>query len=904
MRFLSLSLRNFRGVEAADVAFQPQGVTVISGPNEIGKSSLAEAIDLLFDYPDSSQAKAVTAVQPVDRDQGPVIRLEFRSGPYHATYVKRFVRDRGTELVVHQPRPESLTGRDAHDRAQAILEETVDAGLWKALRIQQGQPLDYPQLDGHGSLADALDSAAGQVKAGEAESSLFEAAKTEYEKYFTASGLVKVPLKDAAAEVDRSTARVVEIEAALQAVARDVETSARLADEIAANEAQLGDLRAREVERARALGDLEARQRELEALGSKLATSEATHGQHLLRLEARRSLVARVAATEADLALLVAALEAEAPRLAERRAAEATARERAETARAAHAAAAAAFDLSDADFEFRRAGLDHEQLSERAARIRAADAAAVHAAGVLERNRVDGAALKAIRAAHLALEVARGAAETASAEVRVEALRPTSLDVNGTVQQIAAGVEWSGRATEPVEMIIGDVARVRVFPAADSRSRAEALRAARRTYDDLLGRAGVADLDAAVHAERERGEAARVQASTDRIIEENVRDLSRAEIEARLDRLARTIEAYPAARAARIARIAEANPAALDGAADLPGTYDAAREAKHAAGLVRDAALRALTDAESAHARIAEALGNLDRSLDRRRAEADGLRRQAASENDALAAARNDSADAVLATVAEAAAREVESWAAAVAGAQRVIADADPEQVRLLAENAAAAVKSAERRLIEAKESRIRTTTRLESAGEKGLAEALAEAEAATGRAVRAKSDLDRRAAAARLLFETLRRHRDEARRAYRQPLAERIQTLGRLVFGTGFQVELGDDLTVAQRTLHGRTVPFASLSGGAREQISMIARLACAMMVAEAGGVPLLFDDALGNSDAQRLDAIGAVLAHAGRKCQVVVLTCAPDRYRNVGTAHVVALGSGEPVRQVELHA
>jgi hypothetical protein len=904
MRFLSLSLRNFRGVEAADVAFQPHGVTVISGPNEIGKSSLAEAIDLLFDYPDSSQAKAVTAVQPVDRDQGPVIRLEFRSGAYHATYVKRFIRDRGTELVVHAPRPESLTGRDAHDRAHAILEETVDAGLWKALRIQQGQPLDYPKLDGHGSLADALDSAAGQVKAGEAESSLFDAARAEYEKYFTASGLVKVPLKDAAAEVDRSAARVVEIEAALQAVARDVETSARLADEIAANEAQLGDLRAREVERARALGDLEARQRELEALRSKLATAEATHGQHGLRLEARRALVERAAATHVELGRLVEALEAEAPRLAERRAAEARAREAAGAARAAHAAAAAAFDLADADFEFRRACLDHEQLSERAGRIREAEAAAVHAAEVLDRNRVDAAALKAIRAAHVALEVARGAAETASAEVRFEALRPTSLGVDGAVRPIAAGEAWSGRATEPVELIIDDIARVRVLPAADSRSRAEALGAARRTYEDLLARAGVADLDAAAHAERERGEAARVQASTDRIVQENVRDLSRAEIEARLDRLARTIQAYPAARAERIAHLTEEHPAALDRADNLPESYDAAREAKRTAGVARDAALSALTDAESAHARIAEALGNLDRSLDRRRAEADGLRRQAASEHAALNAARNDVADAVLATAAAAAAGEVEACAAAVAGAQRVIADANPEQVRLLAENAAAAVKSAERRLLEAKESRIRTTTRLESAGEKGLAEALAEAEAAAARAARARADLDRRAAAARLLFKTLRRHRDDARRAYRQPLAERIQVLGRLVFGTGFQVELGDDLTVAQRTLHGRTVPFASLSGGAREQISMLARLACAMMVAEAGGVPLLFDDALGNSDAQRLEAIGAVLALAGRKCQVVVLTCAPDRYRNVGSAHVVALGSGEAVRQVELQA
>jgi uncharacterized protein YhaN len=88
-----------------------------------------------------------------------------------------------------------------------------------------------------------------------------------------------------------------------------------------------------------------------------------------------------------------------------------------------------------------------------------------------------------------------------------------------------------------------------------------------------------------------------------------------------------------------------------------------------------------------------------------------------------------------------------------------------------------------------------------------------------------------------------------------------------------------------------GSQVPFTSLSGGTREQISLISRLACAMTVSENGGAPLILDDALGNTDPERLKLMGAVLAKAGKECQIIILTCVPERYCNVGEATVVRL-------------
>ena len=43
MRIHRIKLTNFRGVDSAEVTFDGQGVTVIEGDNEVGKSSIFEA---------------------------------------------------------------------------------------------------------------------------------------------------------------------------------------------------------------------------------------------------------------------------------------------------------------------------------------------------------------------------------------------------------------------------------------------------------------------------------------------------------------------------------------------------------------------------------------------------------------------------------------------------------------------------------------------------------------------------------------------------------------------------------------------------------------------------------------------------------------------------------------------
>jgi hypothetical protein len=180
---------------------------------------------------------------------------------------------------------------------------------------------------------------------------------------------------------------------------------------------------------------------------------------------------------------------------------------------------------------------------------------------------------------------------------------------------------------------------------------------------------------------------------------------------------------------------------------------------------------------------------------------------------------------------------------------------------------------------------------RLEVVGGLGRQQQLDDARTALSAAEREAERLAVRARAAALLRDTLLRHREESRRQYVEPYREQVTRLGRIVFGPDFAVDVDNELRIVSRTREGTTVPFDALSSGAKEQLGIIARLACAAIVHEEDGVPVLVDDALGYSDPERLRRVGAVLAVAASSAQVIVLTCTPERYRSVGSAHVISL-------------
>src|SRR5699024_9776164 len=102
MRLHSITLVDYRGITDATVDFG-SGVTIVEGPNEIGKSSIHQAITQLRTDKAGSRKASVKDTQPVGSDVGPQVELHLSTGEYEVRYRKRWLRQPFTELNILKP---------------------------------------------------------------------------------------------------------------------------------------------------------------------------------------------------------------------------------------------------------------------------------------------------------------------------------------------------------------------------------------------------------------------------------------------------------------------------------------------------------------------------------------------------------------------------------------------------------------------------------------------------------------------------------------------------------------------------------------------------------------------------------------------------------------------------------
>ena len=227
MRLHRITLKNYRGVEDCTVEFPQIGVTVVEGNNEVGKTCIPEAVNMILSEMDSSGKRSVKAIRPVHRDEGPEVEIEVSTGDYRFTYFKRWLKNSQTTLDIIAPHRDQLAGREAHERVEGILQETLDQDLWKALSIEQSGNLDLPKFEGQ-SLGQALDLAAGGDIAGASEDNLWERIRTERERYWTPKGQIPKERQSLHSDLEQAEVAVSESREALRAIESDAAEVASL----------------------------------------------------------------------------------------------------------------------------------------------------------------------------------------------------------------------------------------------------------------------------------------------------------------------------------------------------------------------------------------------------------------------------------------------------------------------------------------------------------------------------------------------------------------------------------------------------------------------------------------------------------------------------------------------------
>ncbi|EFV14820.1 AAA family ATPase [Segniliparus rugosus] len=832
MRLHRIKLEHYRGVRDREVVFAADGVTVVEGPNESGKSSMIEALDLLFEAKDASKTRQVRAIAPKGADAAPSVEAELESGPYRFVYAKQWLKRPSTTLTVLAPKREQLTGEAAHERAHAMLASTVDLSLWKALRMLQ-TARGQVEVDGCPALLKALDAASGPVTLTGTETTLLARIEEEVRRYYTPGGRATKELRAAQENHASAEAGQVRAEAALEAVRAAAERHDELAAQVARAEAE------RE-ESGAALRAAREHWDRVGGLADKLELAKQRAGY-----AAARSLEAQKSKEERE--RLAASAQFQTKLLADLSLSRREAQLKLIAAQgASRRAAAACQSLRDRQQreELGRAEDRLEQAEEAAECLEQAQAAL--ASAIEERTAQD------VFDAARQVELAEARVETASARMRIMALSSGPIEIDGALHQLEPGASLERIIVQPTDLTAPGFFTATLSPGSAGEKVADQLAQARSALARALERAEADTVEAVRGRLAERARALG-EAQESRAL------LAGALGSQSLDRL----RSETALLRERVAAASQRDDQALEEfeeseAQDLPQAEEELARAQR----------------ETAEAQRAVS------ELDFRSANAETV---LAAAVDQLAQSRERESDEQLAQRArELAAADLEAQGL-LAQLQAQVSDEDVESVRAAFEEAHQRERSATARVAALREDLAQVNGQLLASAQGGYQEAF---DTASSRLVHAKEALERvagRARAAQLLWETVTARRDAAQSRYAAPLERAINELGGSVFGDSFAVQLDGQLRVDTRTLLGTTVDFDSLSEGAKEQIGMLVRLACAKLVDPLEGAPVVIDDALGHSDPQRLAKMRDTLAATAG--QVIVLTCFPERFSGVGT-------------------
>ena len=846
MRIHRLELNNVRGIEHLVLDELPEtGVVVIHGENEAGKSTIVEALDVVLTEKHSGRSKRIRALQPVGKDVAPEITAELSVGDYRFSIAKRWLSKKSCELHISSPRPAQFTGSQADDELECILSEHLDRSLVDALFMRQDDTGEAISAVGIPSLTRALERESGlaEEEVSGDDSALLARVDKEYQRYFTAAkGNPAGEYKESAAALARAEEEYAEATRVLRELDSVVERYEQLQRDQSAAEAELPAARA----------DLTEKQNQAE----EAATAQATLDSHKATLERAIEDLARAQAAVTERAGLVATADesATAAKDAEKKltgAQEKAQEEAAEKESLDKRLAEAKEDYAAARSTLKQARRlqDRQRFEQLSARLESLDALAAEVdqarAAIAQRGReITAADISSLHKADSALSVATRLHEAAAAKVHFSGPDGSRIRVDGEDVEIGEDT-----AIELVDARVITIGKITARFSAGAYSAEDTLRdveQARIRLQDLLDTLGVDSVEAAEKTHEEH-----------RALNDTLDAATRAlAVELGPDDLG-DLRAQHSALSEKVADLEDA------GEVDLA----AAEAAEEAASEKVNALDRKLVPYRES--RLAHEVVRLNAELTAARENAQRVTRE-------LSSAREHAADEAL----HAEVTRLETVVAELRGQLEQMEAVDLDTANSLVEGAKSHLEYLTGRIqrCEVDLGRLSSEINFHS----GAAERAQQATAAVEMARAVYESVDKRAQAARYLRELLLKHRDAARQRYAAPFVDALSQLARTVYGGDITFELDEDLRVTARTQDKETVNLASLSGGAREQLAILTRFAIAQLVG-AESVPVIVDDALGSTDAHRLQLMATLFSHVGRDNQVLVFTCMPERYSRV---------------------
>jgi DNA repair exonuclease SbcCD ATPase subunit len=885
MKLRSLALNQFKKFTAPmRLDGIEDGLNVVVGPNEMGKSTLLDALRAALFEKYSSKAQPITALQNDRNQAGPVVELAFELDDGVYRIMKRFVKKPYARLSC--PDGRTLEGDAAEDALRDLLgfdepgktgAKAETLGMWNVLWVQQGHSfgaLDLPQ-SARANLHSALESEVGTVLGGRRGRALPQAIEKQLGELITSGGKPRGAYKELidntetlASDLAGLQGRREELSRTLDQLEQAQETLARLStgDRDEADETELTDARKRRGH----LAELEAR---IAAADSDLALKRRNLEQANQALAARTAL-RQVIADEED------AVETARKGLDDVRGREKEARARLDELRAAVRKAEAAVTTADDAVSYQRRIL---AAVERQGRIRELEGRHEKAGAAEERQRKARQEAAAILVTDQALTEIRDAAkalETINSRLSAAATRIT-FDM---AADALSGIEVDGRkvtvddppvqAIGPTTITIPGRGRITVAPAIKDRDKLrDQQRDARSALETALQAGGVKTVDEAEDQNKKRqklvqnGELARQEAA--------LHAPATDDHDAGAEALAGYIESLQLILTRDLAALEiDTLPAKQDVDTALRAALEHAEEARSAV----DTARAALGGPE-------EALGALQTELGTVRTRYDDSGARLEKRRAELTSAEADEADAALQAAVKAAEEAVSDQEDAIAGLKGQRTDETLPQLEARIGRLEQAIKDRREKRGSLRETIAGLRSHIEVLEGAGLDEAIEQKARELERTTDERRHTDREVQVLNLLLTTLRAAEQEAKERYLSPVLNRVRPYLQLLF-PGAEITIDEDLRIVGVIREaGYEEAFHHLSMGTQEQVAILIRLAFAEMLVEQGHpATVILDDALVFSDDRRMNRMFDILNMAARNVQVVIFTCREQLFEELG--------------------
>ena len=874
------------------------GLNVVVGPNEMGKSTLLDALRAALFEKHSSKAQPIVALQNDRNQAAPVVELAFEVDDGIYRIRKRFVKRPYAHLSC--PDGRKLEGDEAEHTLRDLLgfdepgktgakPETL--GMWNVLWVQQGQSFGalYLPDSARSNLHSALESEVGAVLGGKRGRTLPDAVERQLSELVTSTdkprghykGLID-EVKTLHPELEGLRSRRNELSKTLEDLEAAQETLTRLSsgERDQTDRKELDAARSRHAE----LANLESR---IEAAATDVELKRRNLEQAEQAIVERRDLKDQIKSNTEAVELAKTSLEEVRwqekelrTKLDELRKDVKGAEDVVTQADEAMRLARRILSAVQRDSRIRELQGRYEKAHEAEKKQRAAQQAAA-AILVTDEN------IETIRGAAKVLEIARSRLSAAATLISFDMSsdRLSEIEVDGVV---LTADQTPVRAVETTTITIPDYGSISVQPAIKDRDK---LLVQQREANDALKAAleecGVKSPDAAEEQLSKR--------------QRQLQDAELARQEAELH--APATDDYDAG-AEPLEDYIEGLKAILERELTELGIEDLRME-RGAENVLVDAENGA-QEAKEALATTRATLVGPEEEIGRIQIELGGVKTRYEDGKERLEKLRNDLADAEKKS-------SEDDLEAAVSAAQTALVDQEKAVFDLERQRQGETLPQLEARIArlekvlqgrrdkrsELKERIAGFRSHIEALEGAALDEAIQhkvrEVELAEEQRMRYQREIE----VLSLLLSTLRSAESDAKERYLSPVLNRVRPYLQVLF-PGAEITIDENLHIVGVVRQGGyEEAFQHLSMGTQEQIAVLVRLAFAEMLVEQGHpATVVLDDALVFSDDRRMGRMFDILNMVAQQVQIIILTCREQLFEGVGGQHL----SLQPVSTEEL--